>query len=63
MLRKLGDRWLKEAISAALKDPSAVIPLEFNYLLIPRHLQLTFFPINASKALFALCRSASTSQL
>jgi RES domain-containing protein len=36
-LRELGDRWLKEQKSAALKVPSAVIPMEYNYLLNPRH--------------------------
>jgi RES domain-containing protein len=36
-LRDLGDRWLNEGKSAALKVPSAVIPVEFNYLLNPRH--------------------------
>jgi RES domain-containing protein len=36
-VRALGDRWLKEQNSAALKVPSAVIPVEFNYVLNPRH--------------------------
>ena len=36
-LRELGDRWLNEQKSAALKIPSAVIPVEFNYVLNPRH--------------------------
>jgi len=36
-LRELGDRWLKEQKSAALKVPSAVVPVEFNYVLNPRH--------------------------
>jgi RES domain-containing protein len=36
-LRELGDRWLNEQESAALKVPSAVIPVEFNYVLNPRH--------------------------
>jgi RES domain-containing protein len=36
-LRVLGDRWLNEKKSAALKVPSAVIPVEFNYVLNPRH--------------------------
>ena len=36
-LRELGDRWLREQKSAALKVPSAVIPVEFNYVLNPRH--------------------------
>ena len=36
-LRELGDRWLNEQKSAALKVPSAVIPVEFNYVLNPHH--------------------------
>jgi RES domain-containing protein len=40
-LRELGDRWLREQKSAALKVPSAVIPVEFNYLLNPRHNDFT----------------------
>ena len=36
-LRELGDRWLREQKSAALKVPSAVMPVEFNYVLNPRH--------------------------
>jgi RES domain-containing protein len=36
-LRVLGDRWLNEQKSAALKVPSAVIPVEFNYVLNPLH--------------------------
>jgi RES domain-containing protein len=36
-LRELGDRWLNEEKSAALKVPSAVIPVEFNYVLNRRH--------------------------
>ncbi|HSO71396.1 MAG TPA: RES domain-containing protein [Thermodesulfobacteriota bacterium] len=36
-LRELGDRWLNEQKSAALKVPSAVIPVEYNYILNPRH--------------------------
>ena len=36
-LRELGDRWLNEQKSAALKVFSAVIPVEFNYVLNPRH--------------------------
>ncbi len=39
-LRDLGDRWLNEQKSAALKVPSAVIPVEFNYVLNPRHKDL-----------------------
>ncbi|MXV51665.1 RES domain-containing protein [Pedobacter sp. HMF7647] len=33
----LGDEWLKSGSSAILKVPSAIIDLEFNYLLNPNH--------------------------
>jgi RES domain-containing protein len=36
-LRTLGDRWLEEQRSAALRVPSALIPVEFNYVLNPLH--------------------------
>lgn len=37
LLKKLGDRFVKENKSMVLKLPSAVIPEEFNYLLNPAH--------------------------
>ena len=33
----LGDRWVKEARSAVMAVPSAIIPTETNYLLNPAH--------------------------
>ncbi|MCJ7512648.1 MAG: RES family NAD+ phosphorylase [Anaerolineales bacterium] len=36
-LRLIGDRWLAEQESAVLGVPSAVLPLEHNYLLNPLH--------------------------
>lgn len=36
-LRLIGDRWLAEQQSAVLGVPSAVLPLEHNYLLNPLH--------------------------
>jgi RES domain-containing protein len=36
-LRRFGDRWTKEARTAVLKVPSAVLPLDFNYLINPLH--------------------------
>jgi RES domain-containing protein len=33
----LGDLWVAEARSVALKVPSAVVEVEYNYLLNPRH--------------------------
>lgn len=35
--RALGDAWLDERASVALRVPSAVIPREFNLLLAPEH--------------------------
>ncbi len=36
-LRAIGDRWLAESRSAVLEVPSAVVPMERNYLLNPLH--------------------------
>ncbi|HUR83449.1 MAG TPA: RES family NAD+ phosphorylase [Thermoanaerobaculia bacterium] len=36
-LRQIGDRWARERVSPVLRVPSAVIPIEFNYLLNPEH--------------------------
>lgn len=33
----IGDQWVKEARSAALRVPSAIVPGGFNFLLNPRH--------------------------
>jgi RES domain-containing protein len=35
--RKWGDAWLARGSSVALKVPSAIVPVEFNFLLNPRH--------------------------
>ena len=36
-LQKLGRDWLREQRTPVLKVPSAVVPVEFNYLLNPQH--------------------------
>jgi RES domain-containing protein len=36
-LQLVGDAWLKDATSAVLEVPSAIIPSESNYLLNPKH--------------------------
>lgn len=36
-LRAMGDAWLNEVTSAALRVPSAIVPVEFNFLLNPEH--------------------------
>jgi RES domain-containing protein len=33
----IGDRWVAEARSAALRVPSVIVPTEFNYVLNPAH--------------------------
>ena len=35
--RAVGDAWVAEAASAALSVPSAIVPLERNFLLSPAH--------------------------
>ncbi len=35
--RRLGDEWVRSADTPVLKVPSAVLPVEFNYLLNPAH--------------------------
>ncbi len=36
-LQTIGNKWLEQKRSAALKVPSAVIPVEFNYMVNPDH--------------------------
>ncbi len=36
-LRKIGDAWLTDGTSVILAVPSAVVPLELNYLINPEH--------------------------
>jgi RES domain-containing protein len=35
--QELGDKWIREGKSAVLKVPSAIIDLEYNYLINPEH--------------------------
>jgi RES domain-containing protein len=35
--RAVGDAWVQANTSAALRVPSVVVPMEFNYVLNPRH--------------------------
>lgn len=41
LTQKLGDEWLKTLPSAVLQVPSAIIDLEFNYLLNPSHVDFS----------------------
>ena len=46
-LRRLGDEWMRARASVALRVPSAIVPVEFNYVLNPRHPEyelITFGP-------------------
>lgn len=36
-LRKLGDEWARSRASVALRVPSAIVPVEHNFVLNPRH--------------------------
>jgi len=36
-LQNIGAEWLKSGRAAVLRVPSAVVPIEYNYLLNPRH--------------------------
>jgi len=36
-VQKVGDRWIKNKESVILKVPSAIIPVEYNYLINPLH--------------------------
>lgn len=37
ILQKIGNQWVKDNRSTVLKVPSAVIPVEFNYIINPDH--------------------------
>jgi RES domain-containing protein len=36
-LRRLGDEWANSRSSVALRVPSAIVPVEYNFVLNPRH--------------------------
>lgn len=46
-LRKFGDTWLEAGETAVLALPSAVIPIEKNYLLNPSHQEMKSIEIGA----------------
>lgn len=49
-LQKIGDAWIHSRTSAVLRVPSAVIDLEFNYLLNPDHSDFRSVEIGDSRA-------------
>ncbi len=48
-LQRLGDTWLGGQRFAALKVPSAVIPIEFNYVINPNHPDFDKIDIGATQ--------------
>jgi RES domain-containing protein len=50
-LQHIGKQWLQANQAPILKVPSSIVPVEFNYLLNPRHpdLKLTLDPLMAFK--------------
>ncbi len=42
LLQKIGGKWLKSRQTPILKVPSAIIPVEYNYILNPEHPDLKF---------------------
>ncbi len=46
----IGDAWLRSASSAVLGVPSAVVPIERNYLFNPRHADFAMVRIGAAEA-------------
>lgn len=47
--QKLGEDWIKEARSAVLKVPSAIINAEYNYLINPKHTDFKFIKLLKSE--------------
>jgi RES domain-containing protein len=48
-LQKIGNQWIKDNRSAVLKVPSAVIPVEFNYVINPDHPDVSKIKIGRKK--------------
>ena len=46
-LQKIGTEWLKSGRTPVLKVPSAIVPVEFNYLLNPEHPDLQLSPMSS----------------
>nr|WP_281257374.1 RES family NAD+ phosphorylase [Merismopedia glauca] len=41
-LQEIGEEWIRVQRSPILKVPSAIVPVEFNYILNPEHPDLQF---------------------
>jgi len=50
--QSIGDDWARDARSAVLRIPSAIVPGEFNYLLNPRHPDFRKLKIGPPKSFF-----------
>jgi RES domain-containing protein len=48
-VQTIGDRWVQDARSAVLQVPSAVVPIEWNYLLNPQHPDFSQVQIGAAE--------------
>lgn len=48
-LQDIGSKWIDDNRFAVLKVPSAVIPIEFNYLINPRHVDIKKIEIGAAE--------------
>ena len=49
-VQAIGDRWVAEARSAALRVPSVIVPSEFNYVLNPAHSDFARIRIGKARA-------------
>jgi RES domain-containing protein len=50
-VQQIGDEWLARGETAVLRVPSAVIPMEYNYVLNPRHRDFTKLEIGLREPL------------
>ena len=50
-LRSFGDEWVRAGTSVALRVPSAIVPVEFNYVINPRHPDFELVTVGPREAL------------
>ncbi len=48
-IQKIGDEWARSMDSAILKVPTAILPIEFNYLINPGHPDFAKFKLSAAE--------------